>query len=66
MFVVFVHVQLLLVDQRQCVQKAVYLLFQVDPLTPDDFNHKADIPANVLQLLPTPLPDQLCCPLLAL
>lgn len=63
---VSLHVQLLFIKQRQCVQQFTKLPAKGDLLFPNESNDKPHIPANVLQLLPYSLPNRLHSPFPAL
>ena len=63
---VLIHEQLLLIERCQDIQQIIDCLIKFDPLVPNETNDVADIPPDVLQLLPDAFPDRFLGSLLAL
>ena len=63
---VLIHEQLLLIERCQDIQQIIDCLIKFDPLVPNETNDVADIPPDVLQLLPDAFPDRFLSSLLAL
>ena len=63
---VLIHEQLLFIERCQDVQQIIDCLIKLDSLVPNESNDVADIPPDVLQLLPEAFPDRFLGSLLAL
>ena len=62
---VFVHVQLLLVQRCDGIQKICNFFFHFQMGFPNNIQNKPNIPLNILQLLPNAFPQFFCGTFLA-